>query len=85
MGTAQDYGLIYRLSGHTTDGGELHFEELSFIGAARVRQNWFLLSLILAPCCWTGRRVSSGKWRMASGGAPQKLPNLNQNAVHEKL
>jgi YD repeat-containing protein len=33
-----------------------------FIVAARVRDNWFSLVLILAPCCQTGSRVSSGKF-----------------------
>ena len=64
VGATQDYRLLCRMRGHTTGSGEWFLEEPSFIGAARVRRNWFLLSLFLALCCWTEGRVSSGNsWR----------------------
>jgi hypothetical protein len=74
VGTAQDYRLVCRMRGHTTGSGEWFLEEPSFIGAARVRQNWFLLSLILAPCCPTGRGVSSGKSGQFQSGSFNCFP-----------
>jgi len=39
-----------------------HETRRSFIAAARVRENWFLVALILAACCRTG--VGAVQWQV---------------------